>query len=277
MTPSFNQGRFIARTVESVLAQRYPALEYIVMDGGSSDETLVELERYRGSLATLHSAPDSGQANAINAGFAGSSGEIMAWLNSDDLLLPGALAHVAGYLSRHPEVDFVYGHRHMIDEHDRDIGIEVTPRHSADLLSWYDLVPQDAAFWRRRLWERCGGLDESLAIAFDWDLFWRFQASGARIVRLPRFLSAYRQHARQKTQARRPEARAEHALIRERIHGRPVGVEEARAQVATLMLRTAPYYAFHLVRNRARSLARRGLPGDVKVPGGSAPGAEHRR
>ena len=111
VTPSFEQGRFLDRTIYSVVTQNYPSLEYVVQDGGSTDNTVDVLRRFDRLLTAWTSEQDAGQADAINRGFARTNGEIMAWLNSDDLLLPGTLAVVAGYFAQHPEVDVVYGNR----------------------------------------------------------------------------------------------------------------------------------------------------------------------
>src|SRR5262249_36979350 len=192
-------GPFLERTLKSVLGQGYPRLEYIVQDGGSTDETAEVLERYRGLLHHCESAPDRGQAHAINLGFGHGTGEILAYLNSDDLLLPGTLHYVAHYFATHPEVDAVYGHRVLIDENDAEVGRWVLPPHNDALLSWADYVPQETLFWRRRIWDKVGAsLDETFQFALDWDLLIRFRDAGARFVRLPRFLGGFRVHAQQK-------------------------------------------------------------------------------
>ena len=129
VTPSYQQGRFLDRTIYSVISQKYPALEYVVHDGGSTDETLEVLHYFEPVLTRWTSESDEGEADAINRGFSNTTGEVMAWLNSDDLLLPGSLAYVARYFVRHPDVDVVYGHRVLIDEHDKRIGAWVLPRH----------------------------------------------------------------------------------------------------------------------------------------------------
>jgi GT2 family glycosyltransferase len=202
VTPSFNQAHLIERTIRSVLDQGYPDLEYIVQDGASRDGTADVLARYSDRLRHWESTPDGGQTDAINRGFRHASGEIMAYLNSDDLLLPGSLCAVAQYFAAHPHVDAVYGHRILIDEADREIGRWVLPRHDDAVLSWADYVPQETLFWRRRAWERIGGrFDESFHFAMDWDFLLRLRDSGARIVRLPRFLGAFRIHQQQKTSA----------------------------------------------------------------------------
>lgn len=202
VTPSYGQAAFIGQTLDSVLEQNYPRLEYFVQDGGSSDGTVEILESYSDRLSGWVSEPDGGQSQAINLGFARTQGEIMAWLNSDDLLLPGALAYVADYFARHPEVDVVYGHRVLIDEEGQEIGRWILPGHDDEALSWADFIPQETLFWRRSIWEKAGGrIDESFRFAMDWDLLLRFRKAGARMRRLPRFLGAFRIHHAQKTSA----------------------------------------------------------------------------
>lgn len=200
VTPSFNQSEFIERTLKSVLDQSYPNLEFYVQDGGSTDGATDVLRLYSDRLTGWASCTDNGQSQAINVGFAKTSGEIMAWLNSDDILLPGALAYVAEYFCRHPDVDVIYGHRVLIDENDQEIGRWIMPSHDDQILSWEDYIPQETLFWRRRIWERAGGqIDESFRFAMDWDLLVRFRDAGALFVRLPRFLGGFRVHPRQKT------------------------------------------------------------------------------
>ncbi len=220
VTPSYQQGQFIERTLRSVLEQGYPNLAYHVQDGASADATREVLERYAGKL-TWESAKDTGQTQAINRGFARVSGDIMAWLNSDDILLPGALAYVADYFASHPEVDVIYGHRLLIDVDDRQIGRWMVPRHNDYVLSWADYVPQETLFWRRRIWEKVGErVDESFRFAMDWDLLVRFRDAGARFARVPRFLGGFRIHPQQKTSAAINEVGfAEMNRIRERVLG----------------------------------------------------------
>jgi hypothetical protein len=239
VTPSFNQGGFLGRTIESVLGQQYGPLEYIVQDGCSTDETAEILERFRPMLAHCESRKDHGQAHAINLGFEYATGEIMAYLNSDDLLLPGALAYVADYFAHHPGVDVVYGHRIVIDEHDAEIGRWVLPLHDDDVLSWADYVPQETLFWRRRIWERVGGsMDESFQFALDWDLILRFREAEARFVRLPRFLGAFRYHSQQKTCSQlASRGLAEMDRLRRRCHGRPVTFSEIAQHLPGYFLR----------------------------------------
>lgn len=232
VTPAYNHADYLERTIESVLGQPYDSLEYIIQDGGSTDGTEKILERYQEQCAHIASQPDRGQAHAINLGFAHATGEIMAWLNSDDLLLPGAVPYVANYFARHPEVDVVYGHRILIDERDQEIGRWVLPRHDEDILNWADYIPQETMFWRRRIWEATGGqVDESFQFALDWDLLLRFQEAGAHMVCLPRFLGAFRVYAAQKTMDWAEVGEAEMARLRERAHGKPVSWPEINAHV----------------------------------------------
>lgn len=251
VTPSYNQAKFLPRTLASVLDQGYPRLEYVVMDGASTDGSVAVLEEFRDRLAHCESAPDGGQADAVDRGLAKTSGEIMAYLNSDDLLLPGALHYVGEYFRSHPEVDAVYGHRILIDDDDLEIGRWVLPAHDDGVLSWADYVPQETLFWRRELWERAGGrMDVSFRFALDWDLLLRFRDAGARIVRLPRFLGAFRIHDSQKTSAAIDDVgNAEMARLRHRCHGRNVTHREIAAAIR-------PYLWRHIV---LHSLYRRKL------------------
>lgn len=224
VTPSFNQCAFLETTILSVLDQNYPRLEYVIKDGNSADNSVAIIEKYSTRLHYTESTPDSGQANAINIGFRNTTGEIMAWLNSDDLLLPGTLHYVAHYFSLHPNVDAVYGHRILIDDFGREIGRWVLPPHDSDIVQWADYIPQETLFWRRSLWDEIGGsLDESFHFALDWDMLLRFEACGANIVRLPRFLGAFRIHPHQKTTASIAESgQKEMERLRLRCHKRPV-------------------------------------------------------
>jgi GT2 family glycosyltransferase len=251
VTPSYCQARFLETTIESVTGQGYPALEYVIQDGGSEDGSVDVIRSHADDLARWESAPDRGQADAINRGFAGTSGEIMAWLNSDDVLLPGTLAYVARYLARHPNVDAVYGNRLLMDEQGRKIGTWVLPAHDDRALRLIDFVPQETLFWRRDLWERAGGgLDESLAFALDWDLLLRFAETGARLVRLSRFLAGFRVHDEQKTTTQHDVGIEEADRLRERVLGRPMPHAEALEAVQPYLRRHVPLHLLHRVAAR---------------------------
>jgi glycosyltransferase involved in cell wall biosynthesis len=198
VTPSYNQGPFVEWTVRSVFLQNYPELEYIFMDGGSTDDTLVHLKPYRHQFAHFYSAPDGGQSDAIARGFELSTGDIMAYLNSDDVLLPGALNFVAHYFQKNPHVDFIYSHRCIIDESNRVTGHWILPKHFSFLMRRWDYVPQETCFWRRRLFEKGGNIDSTYDFAMDYDLFVRYM-NITRFRRVNRFLAAFRVHPSSKT------------------------------------------------------------------------------
>lgn len=225
VTPSYGQEKFIERTMLSVLDQRFPKLLYAVQDGGSKDRSAELIARHATRLHHWESVRDKGQADAIHRGFqhllpALAPEDAMAWLNSDDLLAPGTLRFVAEYFAAHPEVDVLYGHRIIIDDDDRDVGRWIMPRHRPETLEWIDYVPQETLFWRKRAWDLAGGIDPSFQFALDWDLLARFQQAGARVVRVPYFLGAFRVHAEQKTsQAIHTTGADEMRRIRTRFHG----------------------------------------------------------
>lgn len=230
VTPAYAHGHFIETTIQSVLEQQYPALEYIIKDGGSKDNTVDILKKYVPQLAYWESTKDTGQSQAINIGFSHAHGEIMAYLNSDDLLLPGALHYVADYFAKHPEVDAVYGHRILIDENNDEIGRWILPPHQDKILAWADYIPQETLFWRRTLWEKVNAhIDESFQFAMDWDLILRFIAASGKLVRLPRFLGAFRIHPHQKSSAEISKiGKQDMARLRVRCHGHNVTMQEIK-------------------------------------------------
>lgn len=238
VTPSFNQGPFLEQTIKSVLDQEYPRLQYVIQDGGSNDETATVIETYRDKLHRAEMRKDNGQAHAINLGFAHTSGEIMAYLNSDDLLLPGTLHTVAKYFEDHPDVDVVYGHRIVIDEHGDELGRWILPQHNTEVLKWADYIPQETLFWRRRIWEKVGGIDESFRFAMDWDLLLRFEDAGAKFHRLGRFLGAFRVHRSSKTvTVVNSTGVNEMTRLRHRCHGREVTPAEIQTAVRRYLWR----------------------------------------
>jgi glycosyltransferase involved in cell wall biosynthesis len=213
-----------------------------VQDGGSKDSTVAILNRCRNRLIHAESRKDKGHGNAINLGFKHATrGEIMAYLDSDDLLLPGSLNYVAAYFAANPDVDVVYGHRIIIDSKGKEVGRWVLPNHSDQMLAWANYVPPETLFWRRRIWDKAGGkIDESFEFALDWDLLLRFREAGAKFVRLPRFLGAFRIHQSQMTPAEFPTTgRMEMAKLRSRIHGRETNLSDIRQNMNGYMLRHA--------------------------------------
>jgi GT2 family glycosyltransferase len=239
VTPSYQQGEYIERTILSVLNQEYPNLEYFVQDGGSKDNSLSIIKQYGEKLTGWDSKKDNGQSHAINLGFSKTTGEIMAWLNSDDILLPGALATIAEYFNLHPDVDVVYGNRLLIDENDMEIGRWILPGHDDKVLKWADYIPQETLFWRRSIWDKVDSkIDETFKFAMDWDLIIRFQQIGAKFAHIPFFLGAFRIHKQQKTLATINEiGHQEMDRIRERVLGRVPTRKEIRRKVTPFILK----------------------------------------
>ena len=188
VTPSFNQARFIRRTIESVLGQQGDFdLEYLVVDGGSTDGTAAILEGFATRLQWI-SEPDRGQVDAINKGLERSTGDVVGWLNSDDVLLPGALRRAAEVFASHPEVEWVHGRCRIIDERDRRVrrGVEAykhlrSRRYSFESLLTENFISQMTVFWRRSLLHELGYLDPQFPLAFDYELWLRFARRSAPV------------------------------------------------------------------------------------------------
>ena len=199
VTPSLNQGQFLEDTILSVLGQLYPRLEYFVMDGGSTDNSVNIIQRYEASLAGWVSESDSGQPHAVNKGFARATGDILAWINSDDLLMPGTLSHVAEWYQRSAKTpSLLYGGCLFYREPSGSgCGCTARPFCREELLQ-EDFIYQPSAFWTRSLWEQTGPLNESLHFAFDWEWFIRASLKGS-FENSSRCLSLYRIHCQHKT------------------------------------------------------------------------------
>jgi glycosyltransferase involved in cell wall biosynthesis len=175
ITPSYNQAAYVEETIRSVLDQDYTNLEYIIMDGGSTDGTVDILRRIHDPRMTWISEADRGQSDAINKGMRRANGDILAWLNSDDAYLPGTLRTIAAHFEAHADSHFVYGDAIAIDERGREYGIRTHVRQvNADLLiNQCDYIVQPAAFWRSSLWRTMGELDESLRYSMDYEYWMR--------------------------------------------------------------------------------------------------------
>jgi glycosyltransferase involved in cell wall biosynthesis len=214
VTASFQQGSFIEEAIRSVLLQRYPELEYIVLDGGSTDRTPDVLREYEPWLSFCRVAPDRGQVAALNEGFARATGEWRAWLNSDDLYEPGVL-HQVGAAA--PSSSWVVGRTGYVDEHSSPIGSFPTAYRARPFASepaWVDVLcarasgtalPQQSSFWRRAAQAAAGDLDESLELTFDHEFWVRLAHAGFEPTLVDAQFARYRRHREQKT---RPLTRA---------------------------------------------------------------------
>ena len=200
ITPSYNQAQYLEETILSVLDQNYERLEFIVIDGGSTDQSVAVIRKYESRLAYWVSEKDYGQAHALNKGLAQASGDIVAYLNSDDLYEAGAFAAVVSWFQQHPECEWLCGDTRMFGEqHETQIISAQVPKSAAHALSWAYAAPQPGMFWRRSLLSE--GFDERWRYCFDHELYVRLLLAGHRCEHLPQTLAAYRLQATSKTVA----------------------------------------------------------------------------
>ena len=199
VTPSYNQARFIEGTIQSVLSQDYPQIEYLVVDGGSTDHSADIIRRYADRLTGWVSEKDRGQTDAINKGFARATGEILAWINSDDTYEPGAVSAAVEFLREHPEVGMVYGDCNYINEQGEVIGRFHSKQTSyRRIRQGYNHIPQQTMFFRAELWKQLGPLDPSFHFAMDYDLWTRI-AARSEIKYGPQTWANFRLHTSAKT------------------------------------------------------------------------------
>jgi len=218
VTPSYNHGPYIEATIQSVINQDYPHLEYIVIDGGSQDNTVELLKRYADRLCWI-SEPDHGQADAINKGFRRARGEILAWLNSDDTYLPGAVRQVVEYFQKHPEVGMVYGAGQHIDVEGHVIAPYATELFDYQRLSERCFICQPTVFFRADVFREVGPLDTTLRYCLDYE-YWMRVAKRFRIDCLDATVATSRLHMETKTLSQRIAAHAESLRVVQHHYGR---------------------------------------------------------
>jgi len=221
ITPSLNQAQFLEQTLKSVHSQDYPRLEHIVIDGGSTDGSVEIIRAHENRIASWVSEPDQGQTDAINKGFARAQGEVVAWLNSDDLYYPGAVSRALARFRADPDLDIVYGDGSLITSDGAFLGYmhQVEPFNRHRLLSCYNYISQPTTFFRRSTLERLGWLDTGLNYIMDWDLWCRLADAGCKFHYEPSLLAADRQYPTTKTRSGGAQRLAEIRALGQR-HGR---------------------------------------------------------
>jgi glycosyltransferase involved in cell wall biosynthesis len=204
ITPSFNQAKYLEDTIQSVLGQDYANLEYILVDGGSTDASVDIIRKYDDRLAWWVSERDNGQAEAINKGLSRATGEIVAWLNSDDTYLPGAISTVVRVFEENPDVALVYGNMLAVNENGETINILCYDQLNLEDLLCFQIIGQPAVFFRRDALEKAGFLDPTYHFLLDHH-FWLRIAMQGRILHVDQTWAAARYHAEAKNRARAAE------------------------------------------------------------------------
>jgi glycosyltransferase involved in cell wall biosynthesis len=236
VTPSYNQSRYLEKTIISVLSQNYPNLEYIIVDGGSTDNSVEIIKKYEKSLKYWVSEPDQGQSNAINKGFKHAKGDLLTWLNSDDSYIPGALHKVAGAAMAKPQAHVFVGEGQIVDEMGR-VRYYRKPSAEIDIESIYNWLRggdfmQPSCFFRQSAWNLAGPLDEDLHISLDLDLWLRMAKKGCKFVRIPELLSTALSHQSAKTAAFENFMIVEAAIVILRHGGGDAAVRERLEDIA---------------------------------------------
>jgi len=200
VSPSFNQGRFLRESIKSILKQSYPNMEYFIVDGGSTDNSVDIIREYENYIDWWVSGKDMGQSDAINKGFSRATGDLFCWVNSDDVLLPDALKTVAKVFAENPEIDIITGNVVYINADGIITRFVKLPKMKWSLFRWglfYFSAP--AVFFKKELYERVGGLNVSLHLSMDVDLWHRFRLENATIYHIKEYLGGFRIHSSSKT------------------------------------------------------------------------------
>lgn len=241
VTPTLNQGEFIEKTIDSVLSQGYPNLEYIIIDGGSKDNTLEIIKKYENHLAYWDSQPDNGQGHAINKGMAKANGHYLTWINSDDFYLPGALNNFVELFAANPDAGIVVGAGRIVDQSGKEIYFKApTPKINIEsLYTWLNNgnFMQPSSAFTRTAWNSVHSIDEKVHIALDLDLWIRMAKAGVQFVTTEAVLSEALSHPAAKTTAYEDLMQLDCALIITR-HG---GEHEVRKLLEDMVTRYSWY------------------------------------
>ncbi len=242
VTPSFNQGCYLEATIRSVLEQDYPNIEYLVVDGGSKDESVEIIRRYEHRLAWWVTEKDKGHADALNKGFSHAAGEILAWLNSDDAYCsPSVVSEAVAFLRDHPEVGMVYADANLTDDTGKVIGTFAAKQTSyRQMLRGSVHIPQATTFFRADLWRQVGPLDLSLFFAFDYDL-WVKLAKVSQVSYLPKTWANFRMHEAGKSVKNDDRCYPDMLRVYEREMGKGLSWLRLRAVVRRLLYAWLPW------------------------------------
>ncbi len=244
VTPSYNQGAFIEETIRSILLQGYPDLEYLVIDGGSTDNSVEIIRKYEKWMAHWISQPDRGQADAIQKGFGGVTGPVSAYLNSDDIYMPGALLRVSERFQSHPNLGVVYGNLYRIDPDDRVIEEHRnTPFMRKGYLYGGFFLHQPCTFWKTKLVRDLGGFNAEFRFDMDNDLFMRMTLANAQFGFERAFLAGFRVHPASKTSTIHDVSIAENERIREQYLPYPLDSLRGRFHRNAAKIRRFCWYA----------------------------------
>ena len=220
VTPSFNQARYLETTIQSVLVQDYPRIEYIVIDGASTDVSVEIIKKYENRLSYWISEKDNGQADAINKGLMRAKGEIIAWLNSDDYYLPNTISSVVNIFEENPDAVMVYGDMLAVDEHGETLNLLKYKQLSLEDLLCFQIIGQPAVFFRREAYEKTGGLDSTFHYLLDHHLWIRVAQQG-KILYVPQTWAAARYHVEAKNRAKAAEFGHEAFRVLEWVKSKP--------------------------------------------------------
>lgn len=229
VTPSFNQAAFIERTILSVINQNYPNLEYIIIDGGSNDGSVEIIKKYEKHLTYWVSEKDKGQSHALNKGFSKASGDIFAYLNSDDIYLPNTLSIVAQKFQENENIDIIYGHAKLIDQNDNKIGLCVAlPYKLKEHMNGVFSIPQPSSFWRKKVYEKLGGFNIDNHSCMDAEFFALASAYNFRFKNINMVLAGFRVHASSKTGNENAPLKTIYKIDQEKISSKICTIKDVR-------------------------------------------------